>query len=143
MNRALFSAASWEPFRSINRDAGRTKRQPGAEHVIASFDLQRGESVAGRFQGIESRLGCVRQQEAKFISFCPQVGVQRAVVNLTTAGIPCIYYGTEQAFDSGAQPSPNDKVLRENMFGGRFGGKIPNALANTAVRAPGREWAKR
>jgi hypothetical protein len=41
---------------------------------------------------------------------------------LTTAGIPCIYYGTEQAFDSGGRPSNCDVVLRENMFGGRFGG---------------------
>lgn len=41
---------------------------------------------------------------------------------LTTAGIPCIYYGTEQAFDSGGRPSNSDLVLRENMFGGRFGG---------------------
>jgi glycosidase len=31
-------------------------------------------------------------------------------VNLTTAGIPCIYYGTEQGFDSGGQPSASDKV---------------------------------
>lgn len=44
-------------------------------------------------------------------------------VNLTTVGVPCIYYGTEQAFDSGGQPNSNDRVLRENMFGGRFGGK--------------------
>ena len=41
---------------------------------------------------------------------------------LTTAGIPCIYYGTEQGFDSGGRPSDCDVVLRENMFGGRFGG---------------------
>lgn len=41
---------------------------------------------------------------------------------LTTAGIPCIYYGTEQGFDSGGRPSDVDVVLRENMFGGRFGG---------------------
>jgi glycosidase len=49
-------------------------------------------------------------------------------VNLTTAGIPCIYYGTEQGFDSGGQPSPSDKVLRENMFGGRFGGKCTRGV---------------
>jgi glycosidase len=42
---------------------------------------------------------------------------------LTTMGIPCIYYGTEQGFDSGGRPSVTDLVLRENMFGGRFGGK--------------------
>jgi len=41
---------------------------------------------------------------------------------LTTAGIPCIYYGSEQGFDSGGRPSNSDFVLRENMFGGRFGG---------------------
>jgi glycosidase len=41
---------------------------------------------------------------------------------LTTAGIPCIYYGSEQGFDSGGRPSDCDVVLRENMFGGQFGG---------------------
>jgi glycosidase len=44
-------------------------------------------------------------------------------VEMTTAGIPCVYYGTEQSFDSGGRPSGDDAVLRENMFGGRFGGK--------------------
>ncbi len=42
---------------------------------------------------------------------------------LTTMGIPCIYYGTEQGFDNGGRPSGSDLVLRESMFGGRFGGK--------------------
>lgn len=42
---------------------------------------------------------------------------------LTTMGIPCIYYGTEQEFDSGGRPSGFDTVLRESMFGGNFGGK--------------------
>jgi glycosidase len=43
-------------------------------------------------------------------------------VQLTTLGIPCIYYGSEQGFDSGGRPGGTDLVLRENMFGGRFGG---------------------
>src|SRR6185503_9055952 len=43
-------------------------------------------------------------------------------VQLTTAGIPCIYYGSEQGFDSGGRVSDCDVVLRENMFGDRFGG---------------------
>ncbi len=43
-------------------------------------------------------------------------------VQLTTAGIPCLYYGSEQGFDSGGRTSGCDVVLRENMFGGRFGG---------------------
>ncbi len=42
---------------------------------------------------------------------------------LTTMGIPCIYYGTEQKFDSGGRPSGLDTVLRESMFGGDFAGK--------------------
>jgi glycosidase len=36
-----------------------------------------------------------------------------------TIGIPCIYYGTEQAFDGGGN---NDRYIREAMFGGEFGG---------------------
>jgi len=42
---------------------------------------------------------------------------------LTTMGIPCVYYGSEQGFDSGGRPNGSDLVLRENMFGGRFGGR--------------------
>jgi glycosidase len=42
-------------------------------------------------------------------------------VQLTTMGIPCIYYGSEQGFDSGGRPDGSDVVLRENMFGGSFG----------------------
>jgi glycosidase len=46
-------------------------------------------------------------------------------LNLTSAGIPCIYYGTEQGFN-GADPrndddSYSDVFLRECMFGGSFG----------------------
>jgi len=40
-------------------------------------------------------------------------------VNLLTMGIPCLYYGSEQAFDGGN--SDWDGVLRECMFGGTFG----------------------
>jgi glycosidase len=43
-------------------------------------------------------------------------------VKLTTMGIPCIYYGSEQGFDSGGRANGSDIVLRENMFGDRFGG---------------------
>ncbi|MGV1100415.1 alpha-amylase family glycosyl hydrolase [Thiovibrio sp. JS02] len=47
-------------------------------------------------------------------------------LNLTTAGIPCIYYGTEQGFDgadrrSGDDADYSDVFLRECMFGGPFG----------------------
>lgn len=39
-------------------------------------------------------------------------------LNLTSMGIPCVYYGTEQAFDGAGD---NDRFLRECMFGGAFG----------------------
>lgn len=46
-------------------------------------------------------------------------------LNLTTAGIPCIYYGTEQAFNGADHrtddDSNSDVFLRECMFGGPFG----------------------
>lgn len=46
-------------------------------------------------------------------------------LNLTTAGIPCIYYGTEQNFNGADQRSGaddySDVFLRECMFGGPFG----------------------
>lgn len=39
-------------------------------------------------------------------------------LNVTTMGIPCIYYGTEQYFNG---HGTNDRYLREAMFGGKFG----------------------
>ncbi len=51
-------------------------------------------------------------------------------VMLTTLGVPCVYYGTEQAFDGGeadhdygVEPhlSFEDRYIRESMFGGTFG----------------------
>jgi glycosidase len=37
---------------------------------------------------------------------------------LTSQGVPCIYYGTEQGFDGGGD---NDSYVRECMFGGMWG----------------------
>lgn len=37
---------------------------------------------------------------------------------LTSQGIPCLYYGTEQGFDGGGD---NDVYVRECMFGGQWG----------------------
>jgi glycosidase len=39
-------------------------------------------------------------------------------LNVFTLGIPCVYYGTEQAFDG---QGGSDRYLRETMFGGSFG----------------------
>lgn len=43
-------------------------------------------------------------------------------LNLTTLGIPCLYYGSEQGFDGHAiDENGGDTYLRETMFGGEFG----------------------
>jgi glycosidase len=42
-------------------------------------------------------------------------------LNAATLGIPCIYYGTEQAFDGAGSGDGCDRYIRESMFGGRFG----------------------
>jgi glycosidase len=47
--------------------------------------------------------------------------VPALALNLATAGIPCIYYGTEQYFDGNDEKE--DRALRECMFGGSFGGR--------------------
>ncbi|HKP98215.1 MAG TPA: alpha-amylase family glycosyl hydrolase [Fibrobacteria bacterium] len=65
----------------------------------------------------------------RFLQAAHAVGVQ-----LTCLGIPCIYYGTEQAFDGGesyhdaslealedGKPPFRDRYVRESMFGGTFG----------------------
>ena len=39
-------------------------------------------------------------------------------LNLLSAGIPCIYYGTEQGFDG---QGDSEKYIREAMFGGKYG----------------------
>jgi len=48
-------------------------------------------------------------------------------LNLASAGIPCIYYGTEQAFNGAdhrnGEDSYSDVFLRECMFGGPFGSR--------------------
>ena len=40
------------------------------------------------------------------------------LLNMTTLGIPCLYYGTEQGFDGSGD---SDQYIRECMFGGKFG----------------------
>lgn len=42
-------------------------------------------------------------------------------LNACTMGIPCIYYGTEQAFDGQGGGDGSDRYIRESMFGGKFG----------------------
>jgi glycosidase len=47
-----------------------------------------------------------------------ELALNALAVNVTTMGIPCIYYGTEQGFDGAGG---NDRYIREAMFGGDFG----------------------
>jgi glycosidase len=42
-------------------------------------------------------------------------------LNTLSMGIPCIYYGTEQAFDGAGSGDGCDRFIRESMFGGAFG----------------------
>jgi glycosidase len=48
----------------------------------------------------------------------PRQVLNALALNVTTLGIPCIYYGTEQCFDG---HGGDDRYIREAMFGGGFG----------------------
>ena len=78
------------------------------KHVVTLFDdhdqVRKGESKA-RFCGDKQNRGYESLPVALGLNFC-------------SMGIPCLYYGTEQAFDGAGK---NDRFLRECMFGGRFG----------------------
>ena len=58
--------------------------------------------------------------KARFCADASGPGLLLAVMalNLTSLGIPCLYYGTEQGFDG---EGGNDRYIRESMFGGNFG----------------------
>ena len=84
------------------------------KHVVTMFDDhdQVGADRKFRFCG----------QRADSYRFLPVA----LGLNLTTAGIPCIYYGTEQGFNGADHRTGDDKgfsdaFLRECMFGGEFG----------------------
>lgn len=48
----------------------------------------------------------------------PKQAVLSIAYLLTSQGVPCIYYGTEQGFDGGGE---DDSFVRECMFGGQWG----------------------
>ncbi|ORY13410.1 glycoside hydrolase superfamily [Clohesyomyces aquaticus] len=60
------------------------------------------------------------QDKARFCSESQgdKLAIAAVALNLTTLGIPCIYYGTEQQFDG---RGGDDRYIREAMFGGTFG----------------------
>lgn len=76
------------------------------------------------------RFAAGNEQESRYAQTAHAVGTM-----LTTLGIPCLYYGTEQAFDGSSayhddriepreasgKPPFEDRYIREAMFGGTFG----------------------
>ena len=83
--------------------------------IVTFFDDhdQVGQSVKGRFAGVWGDA-----ESKKVVN-----GLIRTLgFNLTTLGIPCVYYGTEQGFNGHAQdPGAGDRYLRESMHGAAFG----------------------
>lgn len=91
-------------------------RETGRYHISVLDD----HDMVGR---AKHRFAAHNQIPALYEQVAHAVGVQ-----LTTLGIPCIYYGTEQAFDgseSAHDPAVDagfeDRFIRESMFGGSFG----------------------
>lgn len=117
----------WEPELFFNqyreKDILGSHRETGRYHVSVLDDHDRVSRSKNRFAAHNEIPG-------QYQRVAHAVGVQ-----LTTLGIPCIYYGTEQAFDGtidrhdrNIEP-PNkdgsipyeDRYIRESMFGGTFG----------------------
>jgi hypothetical protein len=71
------------------------------------------------------RFAAHNEAPGRYLQVAHAVGTQ-----LTTLGVPCIYYGTEQALDGTEdrhdfsierERSFEDRYIRESMFGGAFG----------------------
>lgn len=104
------------------RDALGSHREIGRYHVSVLDD----HDMVGR---AKARFSAGNTIATRYEQVAHAVGMQ-----LTTLGIPCIYYGTEQSFDgsewnhdvniepleNGQIPS-GDRYIRECMFGGPFG----------------------
>ncbi|MBC7923755.1 MAG: alpha-amylase [Ferruginibacter sp.] len=50
-----------------------------------------------------------------------KLALNALALNVTTLGIPCIYYGSEQRFNGHGDGDGADRYIREAMFGGSFG----------------------
>ena len=108
--------AFFEQFRG--HDALGSHRETGRYHVSILDD----HDMVGREK---RRFSAGNNTESQYAQVAHAVGMQ-----LTTLGIPCIYYGTEQAFDGaasdhvqGSGDGHEDRYIREAMFGGSFGAK--------------------
>jgi glycosidase len=117
----------WEPVTFFDQfgacDILGSHRKTGRYHVSVLNDHDQISRSKNRFAAHNEIPG-------RYHQVAHAVGVQ-----LTTLGIPCIYYGTEQAFDGTAdrhdftvEPRAengnipyDDRYIRESMFGGTFG----------------------
>lgn len=120
-------AKGFEPPRAFfdlfgGHDQLGSHREAGRYHVSVLDD----HDMVGRDK---ARFAAHNAHPERFTQVAHAVGVQ-----LTTLGMPCIYYGTEQAFDGSAgdhdphlEPVTNggipfeDRYIREAMFGAQFG----------------------
>ena len=100
----------------LGHDVLGSHRSTGRYHVSVLDD----HDMVGRGK---HRFAAFNTTAARDLQVAHAVGIQ-----LTTLGIPCVYYGTEQSFDgSESQHDPQldpgfeDRFIREAMFGGRFG----------------------
>ncbi len=101
-------------FRNSLQESKHTHQWYG-KHVVTMFDDHDQVGVKHKFRF------CGHGGEESYRLLRAAIGL-----NLTTAGIPCLFYGTEQAFNgadprSGGDDSYSDVFLRECMFGGPFG----------------------
>lgn len=112
----------------------------GQRNPVDYFDLFRNSTLVGKESHTWFRNHVVtmvddhdqvRKGSAK-ARFCADAGAAALLpavfaLNVFTLGIPCVYYGTEQAFDGAGAvggdigPTTVDRFLRETMFGGPFG----------------------
>lgn len=92
--------ARYERFKELYSDHGQA-----GQYFVTFVDNhdQIGRSPRGRFLHDNH----IQKQSALAIGYL-----------LTSIGIPCLYYGTEQGFNGGGD---NDKYIRECMFGGKWG----------------------
>lgn len=63
------------------------------------------------------------QGKARFCAYATsaKLVLNALALNVTTLGIPCVYYGTEQSFNGHGDGDGADRFIRESMFGGEFG----------------------
>jgi glycosidase len=109
--QAFFDQYSAADLLGSHRETGRYHVSVLDDHDMVGNDKRRfaaGVAIPARYEQVAHAVG----------------------IMLTTLGIPCIYYGTEQAFDGtvdrhdfGIEPTLGfeDRYIREGMFGATFG----------------------